>query len=226
MDPIAAFAAEIKRKIDGARIGTSRGVVTSVNGGEVKFTIGGGLSVVGRWVGATPPVVGEVVTYLDEGRGYPLVLGPTGRDALADLFEWKTYTPLWRGTGGNPILNNGAVSGRYMQAPQWVMVEIRVKAGSLTDFGIGPWSFGLPVTAQNFGDHHELSGHLFDYSTGRIFPLKGIIQAGQSFVFPMYHSVLEDVPGGAISNSFVSASLPFTFADADACTLFGIYPVG
>lgn len=58
-----------------------------------------------------------------------------------------TYTPTWTGSGGNPSLGNGTLTGRYARAGNVVTVTINLVMGGTTTFGSGVWSFGLPFAA-------------------------------------------------------------------------------
>jgi hypothetical protein len=183
------------------------------------------MEIVGRWVGATPPAVGEVVTYLDEGRGYPLVFGPTGRNALGALFSNNFYGVAWTADFANPAVNNGSLTGRYWGAADWVHIEIHMQAGSVTDFGNGTMKFSLPAAGANDGGPHLLTGHLYDFSTGRFFPLRGMIPSGQAVVYPMYDYILDPSVGAVIGSNYMNGASPIALADADAIFLTGFYRI-
>lgn len=219
MDPVSAFTAEVISQIRAARTRTSQGVVTAVNGAQVSFRIGTDpTSVVGRWVGATAPKVGDVVTFLDEGDGFPLVFGPTGKDALGTLYEWATYAPTWTCQGTVPNIGNGSLVGRYAKASQWVMVDITLKAGFSTSYGSGAMQFGLPVPAANNGDVFMIEGHLSDFGIGWA-SLRGMIPAAGNYVTPLFHYNA----GALVGLAPLTATNPIALGDADVIRLNGIY---
>lgn len=88
MDYAQAVAQVLAARISDSRTVTARGTVTAVTTtGFVTFTDAIGNSRKGVWVG-TSPAIFDVITYLDEGRGFPLVLGTSGSRG------WVTVSPL------------------------------------------------------------------------------------------------------------------------------------
>lgn len=77
--------------------------------------------------------------------------------ALAQA-AWTTYTPTWTGSGGNPAIGNGTLTGRYCQVGKLVTASIRVVMGSTTTFGSGDYRWGLPVAGalNGIGPAHAL----------------------------------------------------------------------
>jgi hypothetical protein len=70
--------------------------------------------------------------------------------AIYDAIEgWTldTYTPTWTGSGSNPSLGNGTVSGKYMELGDFVVGAFHYTMGSTTTYGSGNYSIALPVTA-------------------------------------------------------------------------------
>lgn len=80
VDLSAQVAAALKAKVAQATTTTARGVVVALSSdGTVTFTVAGSTTPrKGIYLGPGTPVVGEVITYIDEGRGFVLVLGATG----------------------------------------------------------------------------------------------------------------------------------------------------
>lgn len=105
MDTAAALAAALKSSIDSAVTRTARGTVVSVAAdGFVTFSVGGSATPrKGIHVGPGVPQVGEIITYVDEGRGIPLVLGSTGPK---DLY----LSALKALIVGNTTVNNAGVT--------------------------------------------------------------------------------------------------------------------
>lgn len=81
------------------------------------------------------------------------------------LGAWQTYTPAWTGTGSNPAIGNGTITGRYIQAGKIVHGNVRIVMGSTTTFGSAGWIIGLPVAAQSAAVLSFLA-HLKDASAG------------------------------------------------------------
>jgi hypothetical protein len=70
--------------------------------------------------------------------------------AIYDAVEgWAldTYTPSWTGSGSNPTLGNGTVSGKYIEIGDVVIGGFHFTMGSTTTYGSGSYSMSLPVTA-------------------------------------------------------------------------------
>lgn len=68
---------------------------------------------------------------------------------LADyrVNQANTWTPTWTGSGGNPSLGNGTLTGVYERTGKIVDVWIKLVMGSTTTYGTGTWYFDLPVAA-------------------------------------------------------------------------------
>lgn len=57
------------------------------------------------------------------------------------------YTPIWTGTGSNPVKNNGTVDGKYIEIGDLVIGGFSFTMGSTTTYGSGNYSMSLPVSA-------------------------------------------------------------------------------
>lgn len=60
---------------------------------------------------------------------------------------WQTYSPSWTSSGTAPALQNGTLTGRYMQIGKLVTVQIKLTFGSSTTYGTGNYSLTVPVNA-------------------------------------------------------------------------------
>jgi hypothetical protein len=69
------------------------------------------------------------------------------RGRSAYLGAWTAYVPTWAGSGSNPAIGDGTLSGKYSLIGTTCLVEINVLMGSTTTYGTGNWTFSLPVTA-------------------------------------------------------------------------------
>ncbi len=124
-----------------------------------------------------------------------------------DLLQgWTTYTPTWTASV-NPAIGNGTLSGQYRQIGKIVLYNITMTAGSGTTFGTGEWHFALPVTASGGAAG---SAVLADASTA-YYSATTLIQAGTLVI--VTNAVL----------SFVSPTVPFTWASLDGLQLTGFY---
>lgn len=56
------------------------------------------------------------------------------------------YTPVWS-AGVAPAIGNGSLVGRYVVANGVVSVNLVLRAGTTTSFGVGEWAFSVPVPA-------------------------------------------------------------------------------
>lgn len=59
----------------------------------------------------------------------------------------QTYSPAWTGSGGNPAIGNGTITGNYIQIGKLVFFTVNITMGSTTTFGGGTYAFSLPTTA-------------------------------------------------------------------------------
>lgn len=57
----------------------------------------------------------------------------------------NVYTPTWTATTTNPIINNGSISGTWLQVNKWVFGQIFIVVGSFTNVGAGFYRFSVPV---------------------------------------------------------------------------------
>jgi hypothetical protein len=73
---------------------------------------------------------------------------------------WTSYTPTWTGSGSNPSLGNGTLTGRYSKVGRTVTVHINLIPGSTTTYGSGNYNWLLPFAAANNGCSYILQAHL------------------------------------------------------------------
>jgi hypothetical protein len=83
------------------------------------------------------------------------------------------YTPVWSGTG--LVQSSNLATGTYFDYGQMVVVQITVPMTNVTNFGAGYYTVTLPkesaLHANGWG------GTLHDTSTGRLYTLKGHLEA-------------------------------------------------
>ena len=70
------------------------------------------------------------------------VAGPTPEDYFP--WNWTSYTPTWTGTGSNPSIGNGTLTGSYLLFGTTCFLSIYMAIGSTTTGGSGAWLFALP----------------------------------------------------------------------------------
>lgn len=75
------------------------------------------------------------------------VTGEFVRSAHALTGRWIGWTPSWTASTSNPVLGNGALTGRYRLLDRTVFFNLLLVAGSSTTFGTGFWQLSLPVEA-------------------------------------------------------------------------------
>jgi hypothetical protein len=105
------------------------------------------------------------------------IIGPNGRIELiydATTERWRIasvepgapidFTPTWTGSGGNPSIGNGTLTGKYQQRGKVVWCEIRLVAGGTTTFGTNTYAWALPLTAAA-ADRGVGSVHMIDTGT-------------------------------------------------------------
>src|SRR5262249_46524474 len=61
---------------------------------------------------------------------------------------WTSYTPVWSSSGTQAVLNNGTLTGEFMQVGDLVLVRIVLTMGSTTTFGTSTYRLSLPVAPE------------------------------------------------------------------------------
>ena len=128
--------------------------------------------------------------------------------AVAYLGARDTYTPGWTGDGGNPVLGNGTLSGRYRLLGKQLSCGIVVQPGTTTTFGTSTYRFSIPAGLTFLGTG-TCSGFFWDNSAGGGFGLTGQFNNGGSTVACYVNS----------TNAVVAPAVPATWANADFLTL-------
>jgi hypothetical protein len=60
------------------------------------------------------------------------------------LGKWDTYTPSWTGSGSNPSIGDGTITGHFRREGTTGEVRIHIEAGSTTTYGSGFYGLSLP----------------------------------------------------------------------------------
>lgn len=146
------------------------------------------------WTGALPALLaGDVPPASD----WKQIL-----DALRALTDaWSSYTPSWTSSGTQPVINDGTLESRYLQAGHLVHYSGRMLAGSTTTFGTGNYDISLPVTSAS--SNRYLGSALFlDGTSGYV----GIARMDGTTNLRFYATG---------TTSQVGATVPFTFGSGD-----------
>ncbi len=195
-DYATAVARVLAARISDSRTTTAKGTVVAVSSdGSVTFTIGDLGTRKGVYVGDAPRV-GDVVTYLDEGRGIPIVLGSTGRVPV------PRYPLFYQGAVANGTSTTGAVvisQPNIMTAPQamWMVVNVTVEQGANAAPNSPQFTIYDETATNNItysggalvGGVHRLRNYETD--SGKSFTMVGkkSYSAGQTVGFHTYYSV-------------------------------------
>lgn len=145
---------------------------------------------------------------LDTGREYTW----DGNLWLSGI--WTAYTPIWTGTGGNPVLGNGSLSGRFQIINQKTMLfYISLGIGSTTTFGAGRWEFSLPHAPIGYADGFTTFGRALVRDAGTR-------NYGCDVVFTSPNRVHLWRDAGA-AEATVTPTTPMPWAASDFMTLLG-----
>lgn len=130
------------------------------------------------------------------------------KDAAAEA--GTSYTPTWTGSGGNPTLGNGTISGYYTRAGGLMTVSIDLTIGGSTTLGTGNWSFSLPLAAER-----KTQGTIraFDTSTGTHYIGTVDVAAGATTATAYFDT------------GQLSATAPVSWASGDEVHLTISYPL-
>lgn len=130
----------------------------------------------------------------------------------AILDEWDSYTVTWNGT-----INNGTLSGRFIQIGKTVHYKIGLLGGSTTSWPGAQWTFSLPVPGIQPGsplnDPYIGQLKMFDNSAVLTYP-GALAQNGASS--STCHTGASPVGG-------VTSTSPFTWATNDRLIISGTY---
>ena len=130
---------------------------------------------------------------------------------------WQTYVPVWTSSGTAPALNNGTVTGKYVQIGKTVVFNFTWAAGTTTTFGTGNYSFSLPVTAQNPGVY-PIGQCLANDNSGAVYLAAPVLLNDATHVSIQYPVTW---PTGAVTS--VAQTIPWTWANLDYIRCSGVY---
>jgi len=154
------------------------------------------------WTTPRTWVSGEVVT--------AALLNTHLRDNLNAIGNaWTTYTPAWTASTTNPVINNGTLTGSYMQAGKYVTFRIRVVMGSTTTYGSGTYFFSYPFTAA-LVNNPGINGYVYRATSWSNF-------LGVGFGTDKFRMTI------TTTNALVTNTSPVVFANLDEIHVAGTY---
>lgn len=128
---------------------------------------------------------------------------------------WTAYTPAWTGSTTNPVINNGTIAGRYMQAGKYITFRVTITMGSTTTYGSGNYSVSLPPFAASSGGLQVVDAVYFDGTTRFG---KGRIVSGASSA-----NLYAPATTAGAADRLVTNLVPFTWANTNTITICGTY---
>ena len=118
---------------------------------------------------------------------------------------WTSFTPTWTGSGSNPAIGNGTISGAYIQIGKTLKFRVYILMGGTTTYGTGTWQITLPNSLTSVATP-QVAGEVYGSDTGTADRV-GVARcdASSSFVYFVSHN-------GTVN---WSASVPHTWASTD-----------
>jgi hypothetical protein len=130
--------------------------------------------------------------------------------------QYFSYTPTWAGSGGNPVIGNGTLTGRFSLIGKCCHARLRVLAGSTTTFGSGSYSYTLPITASstNMTANNTPLGVATIGDTGSNLYYSFVMYSTTTTVLNRFSANIAAASGNQMNNLHTATS-PFTFGDTD-----------
>lgn len=122
---------------------------------------------------------------------------------------WAFYTPIWTASGTQPVIGNGAITGRYTKIGRTVIGVITVLFGSTTTFGTGVYYWSPPVAFSPSWPAWGLVGVYKAYNGGS--NINAILRHNNAGAFQASYSATW--PAGA--ETHVSQTLPWTWVNGN-----------
>lgn len=146
-----------------------------------------------------------VITSVQQNNGFYY----DGSNWVNDNASWTTYTPGWLGSGSNPAIGNGTLSGRYLRRGKRTDVWIEVVCGSTTTFGSGDYTWNMP--ADGTTTRYNIGSFIFYDSSA------GVFWTGVAELDPAAESFTTQF--GVGTNARLGATNPVTWANGDIARL-------
>lgn len=131
---------------------------------------------------------------------------------------WTSYTPTWTAaTSGTPTVGNGTLVGRYKKIGKTVFFQIEMAVGlSGFSFGVGNWSFSLPVQVSASAVTGMAMTKMIDASANATYTGLSTIGASGSSISP------RATPYGG-TELVADTGQPFAWATNDVLRITGFY---
>lgn len=133
--------------------------------------------------------------------------------AFATADAWDPYTPVLGGTG--VAINNGTITGSYVQIGKTVHFTAKVVMGTTTSYGSGAWTITVPVTPLNKG-RVPLNVLMADLSAGTLYQ-------GLCYILNTATGTLVRISATTGAQTAINATSPFTWASTDELVVSGTY---
>jgi hypothetical protein len=153
------------------------------------------------WVAAEKPSAATLNTHIRDNF-----------DALTNL---EGFTPTWTGTGSNPAIGNGAISGGYINAGDLTWFYVSITMGSTTTYGTGSWGLSLPV-APFSTFRWGFEGTARDSSASQTWRITGEVASGAI-------ALRCDATTAGNQLRDITPTVPFTWATNDTFLVTGKY---
>lgn len=138
------------------------------------------------------------------------------RDNLKAIGDAGTaYTPTWAGTGSNPAIGNGSITGGYNLAGKRLWFWMQVTMGTTTTYGSGTLTLSLPAGVTLAAGFWNFNGIARDTSAGAIYPMFAQPVGGTTVAI----RTLPTTAGNPLAA--VSGTVPFTWATGDSLFIHG-----
>lgn len=131
-----------------------------------------------------------------------------GNISFANLQAVRAYTPSWTGSGGNPAIGDGTLTGTLHRDGDWNDVTIEVTPGAATTFGSGGYELTLPNVCAATGAAQVGISRGFDSGVSLHIGVCALVKNTNRVL------VYLNDDAGAISSGW-SATYPWTFKNGD-----------
>lgn len=141
------------------------------------------------------------------------------RDNLKAIGDaWTSYTPAWTASTTNPVIGNGTITGKKIEAGKLTLFRVRILMGTTTTYGSGTYSIGLPSVPAAGASYELFNGYAIDTSAGARYALRPFAVGSVASTFLWCDSTTAGNPVRG-----VTATVPFTLASTDEIIVTGFY---
>lgn len=127
---------------------------------------------------------------------------------------WTSYTPAWTGSTTNPVIGNGTIAGRYMQAGKYTTFRVVITMGSTTTYGSGQYSVSLPFAASS-ATFHMTDAFYYDGSNRKGY--------GRTLASGTTAALFTPGTTAGGADRTVTNLVPFTWANTNILVVSGTY---